>query len=75
VASVADDEDEGMIVARIRIQRRMMPDGADVVIAEFDDGHDDGDIPAAVELLGMLEMSKDSVLHGGIYDDDGDDDG
>lgn len=61
-----------MAVARIRIERRMMPDGADLVIAEFDDGHDDGEVPAAVELLGMLEMTKDSVLHGDIYDDDED---
>lgn len=66
------DDDEGMCVARIRIQRRMLPDGGDVVIAEFDDGHDDGDLPAAVELLGMLNMTVDTVLHGGIYGDDDD---
>jgi hypothetical protein len=68
---VADD-DGGMVVARIRIERRMMPDGGDLVLAEFDDGHEDGETPAAVELLGMLEMTKDSVLHGGIYDDEDD---
>ena len=62
-----------LLLARIRIERRMMPDGADLVIAEFDDGHDEGETPAAVELLGMLEMTKDSVLHGGIYDEDDDD--
>lgn len=71
---MTDPDDEGMVVARIRIQRRMMPDGSDVVIAEFDDGHDDGETPASVELLGMLEMTKDSVLHGGIYDSDDEDD-
>ena len=64
------DGEGGMVVARIRIERRMMPDGGDVVIAEFDSGHEDGDTPASVELLGMLEMTKDSVLHGGIYDDE-----
>jgi hypothetical protein len=62
-----------MVVARIRITRRMMSDGGDLVIAEFDDGRDDGETPAAVELLGMLEMTKDTVLHAGIYgDEDGD---
>ena len=66
------EEDGGMVVARIRIERRMMPDGGDLVMAEFDDGHDEGETPAAVELLGMLEMTKDSVLHGGIYDDEDD---
>jgi len=66
-------EDDGMVVARISIQRRMMPDGGDLVIAEFDDGHEDGEIPAAVELLGMLEMTKNSLLHGGLYNDEDDD--
>lgn len=64
---MSEDEQTGMAVARIRIERRMMPDGGDAVIAEFDDGHDDGDMPAAVELLGMLEMTKDTVLNGGLY--------
>lgn len=66
-------EDAGMVVARIRIERRMMPDGGDIVIAEFDDGHDDGDCPAAVELLGMLAMTQDSVARGGHLDGDDDD--
>lgn len=64
------DVEEGMVVARIRISRRMMPNGSDLVIAEFDDGREDGETPAAVELLGMLAMTTDTVLHGGIYDDD-----
>jgi hypothetical protein len=69
---MSDDEqaDEGMVVARIHIERRMMPDGGDQVIAQFDDGHEDGETPASVELLGMLSMTIDSVLHGGIYEDD-----
>ena len=67
------DDEEGMVVARIRIERRMMPDGGDLVIAEFDNGHEEGETPAAVELLGMLEMTKDTVLHGGIYGEDEDD--
>ncbi len=70
---MADDEG-GMVVARISIERRMMPDGSDLVMAQFDDGHDDGGTPAAVELLGMLEMTKDTVLHAGIYGDEDDDD-
>lgn len=62
--------EEGMPVARIRIERRVMPDGQDVVAAEFDDGHDNGEVPAAVELLGMLEMTKDTVLKGTLWDED-----
>jgi hypothetical protein len=73
---VSEDEstdETGMVVARIRIERRMMPDGGDLVIAEFDDGHDDGETPAAVELLGMLAMTTDTVMHGDIYDADDED--
>ena len=64
------ETEAGMVVARIRIERRMMPNGGDVVLAEFDDGRENGETPAAVELLGMLAMTTDSVLHGGIYDDE-----
>jgi hypothetical protein len=38
-----------------------MPDGGDLVLAEFDDGHEDGETPAAVELLGMLETMLAAV--------------
>lgn len=62
------DEEQGIAVARIRIERRMMPGGGDMVKFEVDDGHEDGDIPAAVELLGLLAIAQDSVLHGGLYD-------
>lgn len=70
-AALASEDDGSRAVARIRIERRMTPDGGDAVIAEFDDGSDDGDMPAAVELLGMLNMTIDTVLHGGLYGDEG----
>ena len=61
----------GRVVARVVIERVMMPDGTDQVHALFSDGDDqNGATPAATELLGMLEMTKDAVLHGGIYDDE-----
>jgi hypothetical protein len=70
------EDDGGLVVARIVIERKMMPDGKDRVDAQFTDGTDDesADLPAAVEFLGMLAMTMDTVLHGGIYDDDEDDD-
>ncbi len=67
------EDDGGQVVARIQIERKLMADGSDRVDAQFDDGSDDGDTPGAVELLGMLRMTEDSVLHGGIYDDEDDD--
>ena len=64
------EDDGGQVVARIQIERKLMADGSDRVDAQFDDGRDDGETPASVELLGMLAMTTDSVLHGGIYDDE-----
>lgn len=64
------EDDGGQVVARIQIERKLMIDGTDRVDAQFDDGSDDGSTPGAVELLGMLQMTIDSVLHGGIYDED-----
>ena len=68
-----DPESGGRVVARIVIERVMLVDGNDQVHALFSDGDDEnGETPAATELLGMLEMTKDTVLHGGIYDEDED---
>jgi hypothetical protein len=64
------EEDGGQVVARIQIERKIMADGSDRVDAQFDDGSDDGDTPGAVELLGMLTMTANTVLTGGIYDED-----
>lgn len=66
------EDDGGQVVARIQIERKIMPDGSDRVDSQFDDGHDDGAPPGAVELLGMLTMTVDTVLHGDIYDDEDD---
>jgi len=63
----------GRVVAQIQIRRWMLPDGSDTVESTFDDGSEDGETPAAVELLGMLTMTADTVMHGDIYDT-GDDD-
>ncbi len=68
--------EQGVTVARIQIERLMMPDGDDIVSAQFDDGDDEGDMPALVELLGMLELAKDTAIRlamGGDCDHDRDD--
>ena len=65
------EDDGGRIVARIIIERKLMEDGSDRIDAQFDDGDgENGQTPAATELLGMLAMTTDTVLHGGIYDED-----
>jgi hypothetical protein len=65
------EDDGGQVVARIQIERKLMIDGSDRIDAQFDEGSEESGTPAAVELLGMLTMAIDTVLHGGIYDEDG----
>jgi hypothetical protein len=68
------EDDGGQVLARIIIEQKITVDGDHRVDAMFSDGDDEnGQTPAAVTLLGMLEMTKDTVLHGGIYDDEDDD--
>lgn len=65
------EDDGGQVVARIVIEEKVLPDGTLRVDALFSDGDDaDGGTPPAVTLLGMLELTKDAVLHGGIYGED-----
>lgn len=67
------ENDGGQVLARIVIEQKLTPDGDYRVDALFSDGDDEnGQTPAAVTLLGMLEMTKDTVLHGGIYDGEDD---
>lgn len=67
------ENDGGQVVARIQIERKLMADGSDRIDAQFDDGSDDGGTPGAVELLGLLNMAIDTVLHGDIYGEEDDD--
>jgi hypothetical protein len=62
--------DDAVTVARICIERLMLSDGADVVTAQFDDGHDGGQTPRTVELLGMLGLAKEIVLAEAMCDHD-----
>lgn len=52
--------DDGLLLTRITIERRLMPDGSDQVRAKFEDQQ--GDIPPLVEILGMLAMTNDTAL-------------
>jgi hypothetical protein len=51
-------EDEGVLLARITIERRLVGD-QDVVNYLAEDG--DGDLPPLIEQLGMLTMSIDTA--------------
>lgn len=65
--------DQGVTVARIQIHRLITSHGDDVITAQFDDGHDEGDVPALVELLGMLELAKDTAIRAAMGECDHDD--
>lgn len=49
-----------MLTARIVIERRMNPDDGFSVTTSFEDGHDG--MPNLVEVLGMLELAKDTAI-------------
>jgi len=53
-------DDEGLLLTRIVIERRIGEDGEDTVTAEFVDGN--GDTPRLVEILGMLSMTQDTAI-------------
>lgn len=58
--SYGDNEDAGLLVARVTVERRLYGDGRDVVWSEAHDG-DDGDL-TLVETLGLLELAKDTAI-------------
>jgi hypothetical protein len=61
-------DEKGQVLARIIIEQVLTERGEYRVDALFSDGDDEnGETPPAVTLLGMLELTKDTVLHGGIY--------
>jgi hypothetical protein len=64
---VADDE--GMLLTRIVIERRLSADGGDEIGVEFEDSN--GDMPGLVEILGMLTMTQDTAIRMAMADDDG----
>lgn len=51
---------KSVLVTTITIERRLFPSGEDAtrVVAETPDG----DRPPLVEVLGLLELSKDSII-------------
>jgi hypothetical protein len=58
--SSTPDGEDGLLVARIVIERRLQSDGRDIVWSEAHDG-DDGPL-GLVETLGLLEMAKDTAI-------------
>jgi hypothetical protein len=67
--------DDDLLLTRITIERRLMADGSDQVLANFEDR--DGDMPPLVEVLGMLAITNDTALRvamGEAPDDDSEDD-
>jgi hypothetical protein len=65
------NDDKGMLLTRIVIERRLGEDGEDQVVASFEDR--EGEMPSLVEVLGMLSMTTDTALRqamGEIPDED-----
>lgn len=52
--------EDGLLVARIVVERRLHTDGSDIVWSEAHDGDDDP--LALVETLGLLELAKDTAI-------------
>ncbi|PWJ46275.1 hypothetical protein SAMN06264364_14911 [Quadrisphaera granulorum] len=50
-----------MVLTTITITRLLMPDGGDVVSVLSEDSN--GEMPSAIERLGLLAMATDEVLH------------
>ena len=63
---------DGLLVARIVIERRLHEDGRDIVWSEAHDG-DDGRL-ALVETLGLLAMAQDTAIRTAMEDSDDQDD-
>jgi hypothetical protein len=57
---------ESLLVTRIVIERRIGADGEDDVMAAFEDS--DGNMPGLVEILGMLELTKDTAVRAAMGD-------
>lgn len=55
-----DPAEDGLVVARITVERTLHQDGGDVVWSEATDG--DGNTLGLVETLGLLEMAKDTAI-------------
>ena len=62
------DDDEGILLTRITIERRLMNDGSDQVLAQFEGS--DSEMPGLVEILGMLAMTNDTAFRVAMGDDE-----
>lgn len=62
------DDDEGLLIGLIVIERRLLADGTDVVLTRATTGGEEG--LEAVVALGMLRLAEGSVLHDQHEDDD-----
>lgn len=62
---------QGLLLTRIVIERRLMDDGSDQVLASFEDS--DGEMPGLVEVLGMLAMTNDTAIRAAMGEDDDED--
>ncbi len=64
-------DDNGVLLTRITIERRLIGD-TDQVFAHFEDSR--GDTPPLLELLGMLSLTKDTAIREAMGEASGDDD-
>ena len=65
-------DDDGLLLTRITIERRLTAEGGDEVNASFEDS--DGEMPPLVEVLGMLAMTTDTALRAAMGEIPGDED-
>ncbi len=71
---MTEDDDEGLWLTRITIERRLTNDG-DSIEAAFEDR--DGNMPPLYEVLGMLALTQDTAIRqamGEVPDEDDDED-
>jgi hypothetical protein len=67
---VTDDAAPGLLVARITIERRILPDGEDQMSFDFDDGN--GETPRLIDIIGLLGVANDVALRGCDCDEEDD---
>jgi len=70
---MSEADTASLLLTRIVIERHLGDDG-DSITASFEDSQ--GDMPGLVEILGMLELTKDTAVQAamGLMDDDDDED-
>ena len=65
-------EAQDMVVTTIKVWRTLTPDGDDYITVSAEDSQ--GELPTLVEMLGMLDMARDTAYHLARGEEDEDED-